>query len=128
MRTAYDRSETARLDKKELAAVSFVVSVLRHRFGFNEAITAKEFVRKAKEYDEKYQWITEPRLRKIINHIRREKLLPYALIAGKKGYYMEPDAKKVEVYVKALSDRIAAEKATLNSFTKYINIQPNLIG
>ena len=54
-----------------------------------------------------YTKITEARVRKIINAIRMEGLVPH-LVANSKGYYVATSVKEVEDYCKGLEERAKA--------------------
>ena len=80
--------------------------------GKDNAITSNEI----------YNWgsvdgivISGPRLRKIINYIRREQLVKN-LIASQKGYYRSNDRKEIFRYKQSLQERAAAILEVADSF------------
>jgi len=52
--------------------------------------------------------MTEPRLRKCVNHIRSNSLLP--LIATSKGYYVSNSRDVIEAQIKSLNERASSIK------------------
>jgi hypothetical protein len=84
----------------EVLVPMFVQSFLP-KIGKGNAITNKQIILKLKGRDIK---ITDPRVRKIINYVRRKDLVP-GLIASSKGYYVSQDPLEVQDYVNSLEGR-----------------------
>jgi len=103
---------TYKLSDYEKKLVQPMVRGLQTKIGEKNAITNKEMVKKMKEAGYK---ISAPRIRKLIHHIRKEKLV-LNLIATSKGYYISTDPKEIENYKKSLKQRIESIQVTLDSF------------
>jgi hypothetical protein len=61
--------------------------------------------------------LTDARLRKIVNFMRVKGLVKN-LVASSRGYYIEPDPGKRQIYVRSLKERAAAILAVADSFTR----------
>lgn len=59
-------------------------------------------------------YLTGPRIRKIMNYIRRNHLCRF-LIASSDGYYLATDSNEVCKYIKSLDERIEAIQAMQNA-------------
>jgi pyrrolidone-carboxylate peptidase len=64
---------------------------------------------------------SEPRVRKIINLIRNENIIP-GLIATSAGYYVTDDVEELEKYVESLAQRSSEIERVRKSFLNYIQI------
>lgn len=82
-----------------------LVSGLKKRVGARYAIRNKTICQalKARGYDK----ISEPRIRKCINYIRINGLVPH-LIANSNGYYVATSVEEVDKYAESLKDRATA--------------------
>lgn len=65
----------------------------------------------------------ESRLRKIVNHIRREGILP--VIATSRGYYTAQNIEEIRSQIASLTDRAAGILAAADGLRGFLN-QPNL--
>jgi hypothetical protein len=74
---------------------------------------------KGAELCEKYDLLTEPRLRKIVNAIRSSGHLP--VIATSCGYYMAKDQNEILMQIQSLQDRIDAIKQAQDGLRKFVN-------
>lgn len=92
---------TAPLSEKERELVRPLVLGLKTKIGKAMAITNREIQARMKE---KGYSITGARVRKIINHIRWNDLVPN-LIASSRGYYVSNDAKELKMYKESLKKR-----------------------
>lgn len=89
-------------EKKTLIPV--MVACLKRHIGKGSAITNREMCEKM--LDAGYT-LDEIQVRKIINYIRNDNLVP-CLIASQRGYYVTRDEAELEEYIKSLEDRIFA--------------------
>lgn len=94
--------------------VSVVVKGLSSKKGKENAITNKVICEKLKAAGYK---ISEPRLRKIIHHIRVEQLI-VGLCCNSKGYYVTDSLEELSRYVESLAQRIRSQQAIYNSMKK----------
>ena len=94
--------------------VPMLTNELKTRVGAKNAIRNKEL---CKMFDTLgYQNITEARIRKCINYIRINGLVPH-LIANSRGYFCATSVEQVETYIESLDQRakaIWAMRAALN--------------
>lgn len=73
-----------------------------------------------------YKNVTPARVRKIINHIRLNRLIP-GLVASSKGYWVEKDPVRLRVYINSLNDRCRAIEAVAKALEKDLQAhQPSL--
>lgn len=105
--------ETEPLTTKERFLIDPIVRGLNGHVGEAKAIT--NFQMCASLELGGYGKLSPARLRKIINHIRAEKLVRN-LIATSKGYWVETDPAKVRKYVNSLRDRAGAILAVADSY------------
>lgn len=91
-----------------------VVKGLSTKKGKENAITNKKIcdALKGKGYK-----ISEPRLRKIIHHIRVEQLI-VGLCCNSKGYYVTDSLEELGRYVESLAQRIRSQQAIHKSMKK----------
>ncbi|QDP66760.1 MAG: hypothetical protein GOVbin5978_36 [Prokaryotic dsDNA virus sp.] len=101
-------------DYEKNTLVSVVVKGLSSKKGKENAITNKVICEKLKSAGYK---ITEPRLRKIIHHIRVEQLI-VGLCCNSKGYYVTDSLEELSRYVESLAQRIRSQQAIHNSMKK----------
>lgn len=101
-------------DYEKNTLVSVVVKGLSSKKGKENAITNKVICEKLKSAGYK---ITEPRLRKIIHHIRVEQLI-VGLCCNSKGYYVTDSLEELSRYVESLAQRIRSQQAIYNSMKK----------
>lgn len=96
---------TQDLNSDEHKLVPILVSAFKQRT-INNPIKAPEIIQRVNQYlNEKSMGfkLTEPRLRKIVNHIRTNSLLP--LIATSKGYYYSTERKDIIDQIESLEQR-----------------------
>jgi hypothetical protein len=88
----------------------------KKKVGYQNRITNREIVKhlKAKNYK-----VNDVRTRKIINHIRNNKLLP-GLVAGGGGYYITTDPEEVKKYIKSLDGRENEIRRVKESMRDYL--------
>jgi len=104
--------ETAPLTEDELAMVPKFINGFRNKIGEGNAVTSTTIIDKMEQLGYK---MSGPRVRKIINHIRVNKLMQN-LVATSRGYYIENDPEKVMAYVAGLKARADAIMAVANSY------------
>lgn len=93
-------NETAPLTDIELDMLPSVIGVLKSRYGKESAITNKNL-------RESFPDLTDARVRKLINHIRNNNLVP-CLIATSKGYYVASTEQELRDYEDSLRARADA--------------------
>lgn len=92
---------TQELTDEELALVpTFIKSF--SKYTKQNPIKAADIVSKWNQSGDKVK-MSQPRLRKICNHIRSNSLLP--LIATSSGYYVSNDQAEIERQIKSLTER-----------------------
>lgn len=104
--------ETNPLTSVEVSMIPLFVKGLSNKIGEGRAITNAEMVTALKSHGLE---IYPARVRKIINHIRTQKLVKN-LIATSKGYYIEVDQNKIKNYVESLRQRASAILEVANSY------------
>ena len=85
--------------------VPVLVGELRLRVGAKNAIRNKDLCRQLTAQG--YQGLTESRVRKCINYIRMNGLVPH-LIANCNGYFCASSIEQVEKYIESLDERAKA--------------------
>ncbi len=94
--------------------VPVVVKGLKNKIGKENAITNRVICDKLKYANYK---ISEPRLRKIIHHIRIEQLI-VGLCCNSKGYYVTDSLEELGRYVESLAQRIRSQQAIYKSMKR----------
>lgn len=106
-------TETEELTEYESTVLlPLIVKGLSVKIGQKNAVTNGKMRTKLQE---KGYEVTDPRIRKIINYIRMNKLITN-LLATSKGYYVSNDAKEIEDYKQSL---ISRANAILNIVKSY---------
>ena len=111
MITGFER-ETFELTDYELTLVPLMVNGLKTKKGKVNSITNKKMVIKMKALNHK---INDVRVRKLIHHIRVNKLVPN-LISSSKGYWIAENQEEVEKYLKSLKERCNSINEIIKSF------------
>lgn len=110
--------ETAPLNVEEVAICNYVVTRLQYNKGKARSATSVKIIKGVREsLGVKF---SGPRLRKIINHIRRNDLLR-GLIATSKGYYISTDAEEIKDYIASLRQRADAINAVADAMQRDLN-------
>lgn len=107
--------ETAVLSEKELILVPIFVGALKKKIGKAAAVTNTDIragMKKFKNID-----VPPSRVRKIINYIRMNDLVP-CLIATSSGYYITEDKTELKKYVDSLIGREKAIRAVRHQIEK----------
>ena len=96
---------THELTAEESGYVKYVCDILKQRIGKDLAITNGEISRmlKSRIGDN----VTGPRMRKIINFIRRAGMVP-CLLSNSQGYFVSYNELEVQAYIKSLTERADA--------------------
>jgi len=97
---------TSELSQEEIDLVPTIVKGLSSKLGKDNAITSTKICKAVN--------ITSPRLRKIINHIRINNLLP-ALCSTSNGYFVATNIYEMQDYIISLKQRIKAQVDVLNA-------------
>jgi len=92
--------------EKELLPI--LINGLKNKTGKGQAVTGSIII-KAFE-DNKGVKLTDARLRKMINVIRINNLIP-CLCSSKKGYYIAVNQEEIKDYIQSLDERISAIQA-----------------
>ncbi len=108
---------TADLSEEEKELIPVFIKGFETKYGKENAVTSKEIVARL-QYG--YKKITEVRVRKIINHIRNNNLIP-GLVASSSGYYVTSDPQEIKRYIDSLDGREAEIRRTKQSFKQYLN-------
>ena len=96
--------ETDHLSRyEEKTILPKVVEILEHRKGMAQTITSKKIIALYGASDKE----SSARVRKVINYIRNNGIIP-CLIATNKGYYIATDAKEITDYEESLRGRVSA--------------------
>lgn len=82
--------------------VPILTEGLKKRVGTKNAVRNREICRRLIEAG--YQNVSEPRVRKCINYIRMNGMVPH-LVANCKGYYVATSIEEVERYIGSLDER-----------------------
>lgn len=93
------------LTEKEKELIPVFIRGFKNKIGKDKAVTSFQIIERLKGHD-----LSGPRVRKIINYIRNNYLLP-GLIATSDGYYISRDPAEVKNYINSLVHR---EKAIQN--------------
>lgn len=101
-------------DYEQFILLPVFVRCLSTKIGKESAITNAKMVAAMKACKEPIFKVDEPRVRKIINHIRENALVP-CLIATSKGYYIATTDQELADYEESLKGRIEAINQILES-------------
>lgn len=104
--------ETHELNEVEMELLPKIVAGFKTKVGEDKAIKNAEIIRVMKGL---YPKINPARLRKIINHIRVNRLVPN-LISSSKGYWIEENPERIQVYIESLEQRAREIQRVANSF------------
>ena len=88
-----------------------VIKGLKSKYGKENAITNKKICEALKSKGYK---VSEPRLRKVIHHIRVEQLI-VGLCCNSKGYYVTDSIQELGRYVESLAQRIRSQQSIYKS-------------
>lgn len=103
---------TYELTDQEKELIPLFVRGLKNKVGPSQAITSKRIM-------EKVPGLNGARIRKIINYIRVNYLLP-GLMASSSGYYISRDPKEIRSYINSLGHREAAIATVRRRMEEYL--------
>ncbi len=113
-------NETPELNDKELAILPVVIHGFRH-YKKDNPIKANLIVKRLNvyllEHNHKIK-MTDVRLRKMVNYIRSNSLLP--LIATSKGYFTSNNKKEIADQIKSLLERARSIERCAQGLNKYL--------
>ena len=107
--------ETAPLTDDEMRLLPIIIAGLKTKVGKEMAIHGATICEKVSE---KFGKLTEPRLRKIVNHIRTNGMLP--VIATSKGYYISHDRDEIHAQIQSLEQRREAINQAIQGLARWI--------
>lgn len=99
-------TETAPLNYEELKLVPQFVNGLKTKIGKDKAVSNSQI---RKGFKSVGITVSDARVRKIINHIRTNAIVPL-LCSNSKGYYVARTKDEVESYLRGLKQRIQAQQ------------------
>ena len=119
---------TQELNEKEMQLLPFILQGFKKHFK-ESPIKAPEIVKSMNDFiitnNIKGIKLTEARLRKFVNHIRQNSILP--LIATSVGYYISNDVEEINLQIRSLEERAKSIKDAANGlyyFTKKGGMRP----
>jgi hypothetical protein len=93
------------------------IKALSKKIGKNNSVTASKMTEGLqKNYGIK---VDGPRIRKIINHIRNNSLVP-GLIATNSGYWVSEDPEEIKAWILGMEQRIGAQVAIKKNMELYL--------
>jgi len=101
MLTGFENQTYELTDYERTTLLPLFLKGFSNKFGKDKAVTNKKMVESLKK---KGFEITDTRVRKLINYIRTNHLIP-GLIATSNGYFISADAVEVSKYISSLSGR-----------------------
>lgn len=84
--------------------VPYMVDRLKHNIGNRSAVTNRTIIKRMEEDKNFNLKLTSTRIRKLINYIRVNDLIP-CLMATSKGYYRANSIGEIESYIRSLKQR-----------------------
>jgi uncharacterized protein YneF (UPF0154 family) len=102
---------TFELTEKEMKLLPMFIKGLQTKKGKSNAITNKRIRQRLEAHGIK---ISDSRVRKIINHIRNNELVPL-LCSTSKGYFVAANSQEVEEYLEGLKQRIQEQTRIYDS-------------
>ena len=113
---------TKDLTKDELDLLPKFVNGFNQRIGKKNAITNAEIRRRFMSVLEIK--LSDTRIRKIVNHIRKYNLCS-VLLASSKGYWVSRDKKEIQNWIDSMQSRIDAMNVVKNSVKKQLEFFDN---
>lgn len=111
--------ETADLTPQEMKVAEYMANRIKYNIGVKHAVTSSKMIKDI-HFNLKVK-LTGSRIRKIINHIRRNKMVDGCLVATSKGYYIETDKKEISKYVESLRQRANAINKVADVVQEHLN-------
>lgn len=115
---------TIELTDDEMKIVSIIVDRFRHKPGIKNIVSNPQIVDGLKSIGIE---TTEPRIRKIIQYIRINEMIP-GLIATSKGYYSTTDINELEQWIDTMKQRensIRESRKSIESFIQHLKNERN---
>ena len=106
MLKGFDEQTQQLTDYEEQTLLPVIIAGLRCKYGSDMAVTNKYIVGRLQP---RYK-ITDSRLRKVINHIRVNDMIP-GLVATSNGYYIATSEEEMADYIESLRGREDAIRA-----------------
>jgi arginine repressor len=103
---------------EERTLLPLLIKGLKTKVGKDKAVTNKQICKALTESGYK---INDTRIRKMIQYIRVNDLVPL-LIATSKGYYLATEEEQVEKYIRSLSERLSAISKTRDALIRQLKI------
>jgi hypothetical protein len=112
--------QTQELTEAELSLIPYLVNGLKTKTKSNpikapQIVASMNVFLQSKNHDVK---LTEPRLRKCVNHIRTQGILP--LIATSKGYFVSHDRQDILDQIDSLLQRANSISNCVDGLKKYL--------
>jgi len=117
MITTFEEQTHPLTEYEQQVLLPIMVNGLKKKIGVQNCITNPQMCKAMKNHG--YE-VNEPRIRKIVFHIRNNNLVPN-LIASSKGYWIATDKKEIETWVLSLQSRIDAMNETLDYAKRTLN-------
>ena len=99
------------LNEFEKTCVPIIINGLRNKIGKEKAVSNPYIISKLDGLG--YKGLTQPRIRKIVNHIRNNDLL-LLLCANSKGYFLPKNLKELDSYMETMEKRINSQIKTFD--------------
>lgn len=117
----FDKQTAPLNDYEQNTLLPVIVSGLKTKIGAAKVITGSTIIKCMKAAGYK---LDGPRLRKIINHIRTNELVP-CLVSHSGGYYVATSRDEVDDCIASIQGRIASQQAIIDALKvqqqKYFN-------
>lgn len=110
-------NETAPLTESEREAVPYIEQIIKSAVGRDNAVTNKQIIRLVNNRHELKFILREARVRKIINHIRSNDIIP-CVIATSTGYYVAQNERELLEYEDSLRARADAIMSVCDSIKR----------
>lgn len=111
MLQGFDKQTAPLNDYEQNTLLPVIVSGLKTKIGVAKVITGSTIIKCMKRAGYK---LDGPRLRKIINHIRTNDLVP-CLVSHSGGYYIATSADEVDDCIASIQGRIASQQAIIDA-------------
>lgn len=110
----FDKQTAPLSEYEEKTLLPVLVRGLQVKVGADKVVAGSAIVRGMKQYGFK---IDGPRLRKIINHIRTNDLIP-GLVSNAQGYYVATSADEIDECIESIQGRIASQQAIVEALQR----------
>jgi hypothetical protein len=114
---------TEELSDHEKTLIPILVKCFQ-KYTVSNPITGGEVVRKMNAFKPEYK-MSEPRLRKCVNYIRKQAIIP--LIATSQGYFVSYDRAIIQSQIKSLHERAGAILSCSTGLSRFINQDKNMV-